>query len=74
MAVDTDGQVLMEFRAAAAALKPKVDYVNATKEQRVQQLSGFVGPYLKRLADLGWPQRERILTLVKIWDEVDNVS
>jgi hypothetical protein len=71
MAVDTDGQVLMEFRAAAAELKPQVDYVNATKGQRIKQLSGFVGPYLKRLADLGWPQQERILTLVKIWDEIE---
>lgn len=70
MATDTDSQVLMEFRAAALEMKKKLDFVNTTKEYRVQQLNGFVAPYLARLRALGWGQVERMITLVRIWDEI----
>jgi len=66
---DTDAFILMEFRDAATAKKASID-PTASKEARVAQLSGFVAPFLKRLADNGWGQKDRILTLVQIWNEV----
>ncbi len=65
---NTDFFILREFREAAAALKPQIE--GKTREERLKALSGFVAPYLKRLENNGWPQRERMLTLVKVWDEV----
>lgn len=65
---DTDFFVLAEFREKAQALK--VSIAGQTKEERIAALQGFVGPFLKRLQNNGWSQRDRILTLVTIWDEV----
>ena len=65
---DTDFFILKEFRDAASVLKPQVE--GKTREERIEALSGFAAPYLKRLENNGWGQRERMLTLVKIWSEV----
>jgi hypothetical protein len=65
---DTDFFVLSEFREKATALKSSIE--GQTKAERVAALQGFVGPFLKRLQNNGWSQRDRILTLTQIWNEV----
>ena len=65
---NTDFFILKDFREAATAMKPQLEGLD--KQQKVDALQGFVGPFLIRLRDNGWPQRERILLLVEIWNEV----
>jgi hypothetical protein len=66
---DTDAVIFMDFNAAGKDVKSKLD-ANATREDRIKMLSGFVSPYLKRLAANGWSQRDRMLTLIQLWDEI----
>lgn len=65
---NTDFVILKEFREAAVPLKAAIE--GKDRAARVAALEGFVGPYLKRLQNNGWAQRDRILTLTQIWYEV----
>jgi hypothetical protein len=65
---DTDFFILREFREKATPLKVQTE--GLSKELRTAAISGFVGPFLKRLQNNGWSQRDRMVTLVQIWSEI----
>lgn len=65
---DTDFFILREFREKGTTLKSQTE--GLSRELKVAALQGFVGPFLKRLQNNGWSQRDRILTLTQIWNEL----
>jgi len=65
---DTDFYILREFREKATPLKAQTE--GLSKELKTAAISGFVGPFLKRLENNGWDQRTRMVTLVQIWSEL----
>lgn len=70
---ETDAGVLMEFRAAADTLRSQPGWGELNIADRTEQLIILVGPYLKRLGNLGWSQRDRMVTLIRVWNEPGKV-
>jgi len=65
---DTDFYILREFREKATPLKTQTE--GLSRELKIAALQGFVAPFLKRLENNGWNQRDRMVTLVQIWNEI----
>jgi len=64
---ETDAGILMEFRATAQALRDSFVAENTHPLERQPRINAMVKPYLKRLAENGWSQRDRMIVLVEIW-------
>lgn len=62
---DTDAFILMEFSVAAKALKAR----NLPNMEKVEAIKEMVRPFLKRLEDNGVSQRDRMLMLLRAYNE-----
>jgi len=68
---DTDAYILTEFRAEAETLKSAfASGLFPTRDERKARLNTMLAPFLKRLADNGWSERDRILALIEVYETI----